>query len=110
MLQTLRADYVESAHARGVGDRRVLFMHAFRNALIPIITIMGLQAALLLGGAILTETTFSWPGLGTALVDFIRARDYAAVQGIATFFALIIFVVSLLIDVVNGIVDPRVRY
>jgi peptide/nickel transport system permease protein len=110
MLQTLRADYVESAHARGVADRRVLFMHAFRNALIPIITIMGLQAALLLGGAILTETTFSWPGLGAALVDFIRARDYAAVQGIATFFALVIFAVSLLIDVVNGIVDPRVRY
>ena len=110
MLQTLRADYVESAHARGVADRRVLFMHAFRNALIPIITIMGLQAALLLGGAILTETTFSWPGLGAALVDFIRARDYAAVQGIATFFALVIFVVSLLIDVINGIVDPRVRY
>jgi peptide/nickel transport system permease protein len=110
MLQTLRADYVESAHARGVADRRVLFMHAFRNALIPIITIMGLQAALLLGGAILTETTFSWPGLGAALVGFIRARDYAAVQGIATFFALVIFAVSLLIDVINGIVDPRVRY
>ena len=110
MLQTLRADYVESAYARGVGDRRVLFMHAFRNALIPILTIMGLQAALLLGGAILTETTFSWPGLGAALVDFIRARDYAAVQGIATFFAIVIFAASLLIDVVNGIVDPRVRY
>lgn len=110
MLQTLRSDYVESARARGVSERRVLFQHAFRNALIPIITIMGLQAALLLGGAILTETTFSWPGLGSALVDFVRARDYAAVQGIATFFALVVFVVSLLIDVVNGIVDPRVRY
>ena len=110
MLQTLRADYVESARARGVGERRVLFLHAFRNALIPIVTIMGLQAGLLLGGAVLTETTFSWPGLGAALVDFIRARDYAAVQGIATFFALVIFSVSLLIDVVNGLVDPRVRY
>jgi peptide/nickel transport system permease protein len=110
MLQTLRADYVESARARGVAERRVLFQHAFRNALIPIITIMGLQAALLLGGAILTETTFSWPGLGSALVDFVKARDYAAVQGIVTVFALVVFVVSLLIDVVNGIVDPRVRY
>jgi peptide/nickel transport system permease protein len=88
----------------------VLFQHAFRNALIPIITIMGLQAALLLGGAILTETTFSWPGIGSALVDFINARDYAAVQGIATFFALLVFLVSLAIDVINGIVDPRVRY
>lgn len=110
MLQTLRSDYVESARARGVTENRVLFQHAFRNALIPIITIMGLQAALLLGGAVLTETTFSWPGLGSALVDFVRARDYAATQGIATFFALVVFVVSLLIDVVNGIVDPRVRY
>lgn len=110
MLQTLRSDYVESARARGVVENRVLFQHAFRNALIPIITIMGLQAALLLGGAILTETTFSWPGLGSALVDFVRARDYAAAQGIATFFALIVFLVSLIIDIVNGLVDPRVRY
>jgi peptide/nickel transport system permease protein len=110
MLQTLRADYVEAARARGVAQNRVLFQHAFRNALIPIITIMGLQAALLLGGAILTETTFSWPGIGSALVDFINARDYAAVQGIATFFALLVFLVSLAIDVINGIVDPRVRY
>ena len=110
MLQTLRADYVEAARARGVTERRVLFSHAFRNALIPIITIMGLQTALLLGGAILTETTFSWPGVGSALVDFIRARDYAAVQGIATFFALVVFLTSVLIDVLNGLVDPRVRY
>ena len=110
MLQTLRSDYVESARARGVSENRVLFQHAFRNALIPIITIMGLQAALLLGGAILTETTFSWPGLGSALVDFVNARDYAALQGIVTFFALVVFAISLLIDIVNGIVDPRVRY
>ncbi len=110
MLQTLRSDYVESARARGVVENRVLFHHAFRNALIPIVTIMGLQAALLLGGAILTETTFSWPGLGSALVDFVRARDYAAAQGIATFFALVVFTVSLLIDIVNGLIDPRVRY
>jgi peptide/nickel transport system permease protein len=110
MLQTLRADYVEAAQARGVSQNRVLFQHAFRNALIPIITIMGLQAALLLGGAILTETTFSWPGVGSALVDFIHARDYAAVQGIATFFALLVFIISLAIDIANGIVDPRVRY
>lgn len=110
MLQTLRSDYVESARARGIPENRVLFQHAFRNALIPIITIMGLQAALLLGGAILTETTFSWPGLGSALVDFVNARDYAALQGIVTFFALVVFAISLLIDVVNGIVDPRVRY
>ena len=110
MLQTLRADYVEAARARGVSERKVLFRHAFRNALVPVVTIMGLQFALLLGGAILTETTFSWPGLGQGLVEFINARDYAAVQGIVTFFAVLVVSVSLLIDIVNGLVDPRVRY
>ena len=110
MLQTLRADYVEAAHARGVSDRRVLFRHAFKNALVPVVTIMGLQFALLLGGAILTETTFSWPGLGQGLVEFINTRDYAAVQGIVTFFALLVVAVSVLIDIVNGLIDPRVRY
>ena len=110
MLQTLRADYVEAARARGVRERRVVFRHAFKNALVPIVTIMGLQFALLLGGAILTETVFSWPGLGTAIVGFIGARDYPAVQGIVTFIAIVIAGISLLIDVVNGFVDPRVRY
>ena len=71
---------------------------------------MGLQFALLLGGAILTETTFSWPGLGTALVGFINRRDYVAVQGIVTFFAVMVVSVSLLIDIINGLLDPRVRY
>ena len=110
MLQTLRADYVEAARARGVTERKVLFRHAFRNALVPVVTIMGLQFALLLGGAILTETTFSWPGLGSGLVEFISQRDYAAVQGIVTFFAIMVVIVSLLIDIVNGLIDPRVRY
>lgn len=110
MLQTLRSDYVEAARARGVVERRVLFRHAFRNALVPVVTIMGLQFALLLGGAILTETTFSWPGLGSGLVEFINNRDYAAVQGIVTFFAIMVVAVSLVIDIINGIVDPRVRY
>jgi peptide/nickel transport system permease protein len=110
MLQTLRSDYVESARARGVVERKVVFRHAFRNALIPVITIMGLQFALLLGGAILTETTFSWPGLGSALVDFINRRDFVAVQGIITFFAVVIIFLSLAIDIVNGLIDPRVRY
>jgi len=110
MLQTLRADYVEAAHARGIRDRDVLFRHAFRNALVPVVTIMGLYFALLLGGAILTETTFSWPGLGQGLVEFINARDYAAVQGIVTFFAVLVVTVSVLIDIINGLIDPRVRY
>jgi peptide/nickel transport system permease protein len=110
MLQTLRADYVEAAQARGVANHRVVFAHAFKNALVPVVTIMGLQFALLLGGAILTETTFSWPGLGQALVEYIKGRDYAAVQGIVTFFAIMVVVISVLIDIINGLLDPRVRY
>lgn len=110
MLQTLRADYVEAARARGVGERAVVFRHAFKNALVPVVTIVGLQFALLLGGAILTERVFSWPGLGTAILGFLSARDYVGVQGIVTFFALVVVVVSLAIDVVNGLIDPRIRY
>jgi peptide/nickel transport system permease protein len=110
MLQTLRSDYVEAAHARGIGERSVLFRHAFKNALVPVVTIIGLQFALLLGGAILTERVFSWPGMGTAILRFLEARDYVGVQGIVTFFALVVVIVSLLIDLVNGLVDPRIRY
>jgi peptide/nickel transport system permease protein len=110
MLQTLRADYVESAHARGVAERPVLFRHAFKNALVPVITIFGLQFALLLGGAILTETTFSWPGIGSKLVDFINARDYVGVQVLVSVIAILIVLVSVVIDIINGLIDPRVRY
>lgn len=110
MLQSLRADYVEAARARGVPERYVVFRHAFKNALIPIITIMGLQFALLIGNATLTETVFSWPGLARALVDFIGNRDYAAVQGIVTFIALVVVALSVLIDIINAMIDPRVRY
>ncbi|MFA9445677.1 ABC transporter permease [Egicoccus sp. AB-alg6-2] len=110
MLQTLRADYVEAAHARGVNERTVLFRHAFKNALVPVVTIVGLQFALLLGGAILTERVFSWPGMGTAILRFLEARDYVGVQGIVTFFAIVVVVISLIIDLINGLVDPRIRY
>lgn len=110
MLQTLRADYVEAAHARGVAERPVLFRHAFKNALVPVITIFGLQFALLLGGAILTETTFSWPGIGSKIVDFINARDYVGVQVLVTVVAILIVTVSVIIDIINGLIDPRVRY
>jgi peptide/nickel transport system permease protein len=110
MLQTLQADYVEAARARGVPERRVVMQHAFRNALVPVITITGLQFAALLGGAVLTEFTFNWPGIGQQLVTYLDARDYTGVQGIITFFALAVVLVSLLIDVVNAYVDPRVRY
>jgi peptide/nickel transport system permease protein len=110
VIQTLKNDYVEAARARGVREGRVVIRHAFRNALVPVVTVVGLQAALLLSGAVLTETTFNWPGIGQALIRFLNNRDYAAVQGIVTVFALVVVVVSLLIDVVNALIDPRVRF
>jgi peptide/nickel transport system permease protein len=110
VAQTLQGDYIEAARARGIGERKVVVQHAFRNALVPVITVMGLQTALLLGGAVLTENTFNWPGLGSQLIAYLNGRDYAAVQGIITVFALAVVVISLLIDFVNALVDPRVRY
>jgi peptide/nickel transport system permease protein len=110
VAQALGGDYVEAARARGVPERRVVSRHAFRNALVPVVTVMGLQAALLLGGAVLTEQTFSWPGLGTRLLQYLNNRDYIGVQGIITVFALVVVVVSVLIDVLNAMIDPRIRY
>jgi peptide/nickel transport system permease protein len=110
VAQALNGDYVEAARARGVPERRVVSRHAFRNALVPVVTVMGLQAALLLGGAVLTEQTFSWPGLGTRLLQYLNSRDYIGVQGIITVFALVVVVVSLLIDLLNALIDPRIRY
>jgi peptide/nickel transport system permease protein len=110
LMQTMRGDYVEAARARGVRERRVVMQHAFRNALIPVATVAGLQFAILLGGAILTEETFNWPGIGSELVRYLNERDYIAVQGIITVFALAVVVVSLMIDLVNAFIDPRVRY
>ncbi|HEX6024834.1 MAG TPA: ABC transporter permease [Solirubrobacter sp.] len=108
--QALGGDYVEAARARGVREHRVVTRHAFRNALVPVVTVMGLQAALLLGGAVLTEQTFSWPGLGTRLLQYLNNRDYIGVQGLITFFALTVVVISLIIDIINALIDPRVRY
>ena len=110
LLMTLKGDYVEAARARGIPEKYVVRRHAFRNALVPLITVIGLQVALTLSGALVTETTFNWPGLGTQLIDYLNARDYPAVQGLVTFFAVIVVVVSLLVDIVNAMVDPRVRY
>jgi len=110
LLQTMKGDYVEAARARGVREHRVVVNHAFRNALVPVVTVAGLQFAILLGGAVLTEQTFNWPGIGAELVRYLNERDYIAVQGIITVFALAVVVVSLVIDLVNAYVDPRVRY
>jgi peptide/nickel transport system permease protein len=110
MLQTLRSDFVEAARARGIPEREVVFRHALKNALVPVVAVVGLQFALLLSGAVLTETTFTWPGLGKSLYDFLGDRDYTAVQGLVTFYACFVVAVSLLIDVVSAWLDPRIRY
>ncbi len=110
LLMTLKGDYVEAARARGIPERFVVRRHAFRNALVPLVTVLGLQVALTLSGAILTERTFNWPGLGTQLVTYLNARDYPAVQGLVTFFALVVVVSSVIVDIVNALIDPRVRY
>jgi peptide/nickel transport system permease protein len=110
MLMTMQADYVEAAEARGIQRGKVTWRHAFRNALVPVITVVGLQFALLLGGAVLKETTFNWPGLGHKLVVYINNRDYGAVQGIVTVFAIAVVLISVLVDIVNALIDPRVRF
>lgn len=110
LKQTLQADYVEAARARGIPERRILIAHALKNAMIPVITVLGLTFAALLGGAVLTEVTFSWPGLGNRLYEAISMRDYPTVQGIMVFFGAIVVAVSLAIDLINAYIDPRIRY
>ncbi len=110
LKQTLEADYVEAARARGIPELRILFAHAFKNAMIPVITVLGLTFAALLGGAILTEVTFSWPGLANRLYQAISSRDYPTVQGIVVFFAGIVVIASIFIDILNAYIDPRIRY
>jgi peptide/nickel transport system permease protein len=110
VIQAMKGDYVEAARARGIPERQVVRRHAFRNALVAVVTVIGLQIALSLAGAVLTERTFNWPGIGNQLVVYVLKRDYVAVQGMVTFFALIVVLVSVVVDIVNALIDPRVRY
>ncbi|HLG08453.1 MAG TPA: ABC transporter permease [Gaiellaceae bacterium] len=110
VIRTMKDDYVEAARARGIDERWVVYHHAFRNALVPVITIVGLTVALLLSGAVLTETTFNWPGIGHTLILYLQNRDYTAVQGIIVVFALVVVAASVVIDFVNAYIDPRIRY
>lgn len=110
VIGTLGAQYVTSARSRGVGEYRLVTKHAYRPALIPIITVIGLQIALLLSGAVLTETTFEWKGLGFMLSEYLKARDFVAVQGIVVIIAVLVAFTNFLVDVIAAIIDPRVRY
>lgn len=110
VIGTLGQQYVTSGRSRGVSEYRLVTKHAFRPALIPIITVMGLQIALLLSGAILTETTFEWKGIGFMLSEYLKARDFVAVQGIVVMIAVIVAVTNFIVDIVAAMIDPRVRY
>src|SRR5262245_3859361 len=108
VLDVLREDYVRTARAKGVAEPWVLARHALRNAFIPILTLLGLQSGQLMGGAVLTETVFAWPGLGRLMVKAIFARDYVLLQGAVLVFALAFVVINLLVDLSYGLLDPRV--
>ena len=109
LLEVLREDYMRTARAKGLSPSRVLLVHGLRNALIPVITVVGLQTGALLGGAVLTETIFSWPGIGKWLIDSIARRDYPVVQAGILISALIFIAANLVVDVLYGVADPRIR-
>ncbi len=110
MLEVMQQDFITTARAKGITESRVILKHGLKNALIPIVTILGLQFGLLLGGAILTETVFSWPGMGMLIVRSILARDYPVVQGAVLFLAAITVIINLVVDLLYSIIDPRIRY
>ncbi|BFK88507.1 ABC transporter permease [Pseudoflavonifractor sp. DSM 107456] len=109
MLEVIRQDYIRTARAKGVKQRVVITRHALRNALIPVITVIGLQFGYLLGGAVLTETVFSWPGVGTYLVNSIKAKDTPSVMGCVIVFSIAFSIVNLLVDLLYAFVDPRIK-
>ena len=110
MLEVLSEDYVRTARAKGLSPFRVIGVHALRNAMIPVITTIGLQVGVLLGGAILTETIFSWPGIGKWMVDSIFRRDYPSVQGGLLLIAVIVMIVNLTVDLLYGLINPKIRH
>ncbi|GAA3935345.1 ABC transporter permease [Microbacterium soli] len=110
VIGTLGQQFVTSGRSRGVSEYRLLTKHAYRPALIPIITVMGMQIALLLAGAVLTETTFEWKGIGFMLTEYLKARDFVAVQGIVVMIAVVVAVTNFIVDIIAAFIDPRVRY
>lgn len=109
MLDVLNQDYIRTARAKGLTERKVLIKHAFRNAAVPLITILGMQIGLLLGGAVVTETVFAWPGMGRLAVDSIRVGDYPVVQAVVVVFAFFVIIANLLADILAALIDPRIR-
>jgi peptide/nickel transport system permease protein len=110
MLEVLRQDFIRTERAKGLSERAVIYKHAARNALLPVVTVIGLEFGLLLAGAILTETIFAWPGIGRYVVNAVRMRDYPAVQGCVLFFAFTFVLVNLVTDLLYVLIDPRIKY
>jgi peptide/nickel transport system permease protein len=110
MLEVLQQDYIRTARAKGAGQRNILFLHALKNAAVPIVTVIGIGIALLIGGAVVTESVFAIPGLGRLTVDAILRRDYPVIQGVVLLFSFVYVLVNLLIDLLYTILDPRIRY
>ncbi len=110
MLDVLKQDFITTARAKGLAERIVIYKHALKNALIPVVTVMGLQFGILLGGAVLTETVFAWPGVGRLLVDAILRRDYPVVQGTVMLLAFLFVIINLVVDVIYAYLDPRIHY
>ena len=110
MLEVLQQDYIRTARAKGLGQRSILFVHALKNAAVPIVTVIGIGIALLIGGAVVTESVFAIPGLGRLTVDAILRRDYPVIQGIVLMFSFLYTLVNLMVDVTYTLVDPRIRY
>jgi ABC-type dipeptide/oligopeptide/nickel transport system permease component len=110
MLEVLGQDYIRTAQAKGAPPSTVIIKHGLRNAFIPVLTVISLQFGALLGGAVLTETVFGWPGIGRLLVESISARDFAVVQGLVLVYALLFVLVNVFVDVLYVVVDPRIRY
>ncbi|MER3460448.1 MAG: peptide ABC transporter permease, partial [candidate division GAL15 bacterium] len=110
MLEVLGQDYIRTARAKGLAERVVVHRHALRNALIPVVTILGLQLGTLLSGAVLTETVFAWPGIGRLLVEAVLARDYPVIQGTTLLIATTFVALNLTVDLLYALLDPRIRY
>lgn len=110
MLDVLRQDFITTARSKGLHERVVVYKHALKNALIPVVTVLGLQFGILLGGAVLTETVFAWPGVGRLLVDAILRRDYPVVQGTVMLLALLFVLINLVVDIIYAFLDPRIHY
>src|SRR5690606_29463570 len=110
LLEVVGQDFIRTAQAKGLPERLVFLRHALQNALIPVVTVLGVQFGTLLGGAVVTEAVFDWPGVGQMLLYSIRVRDYTVVQGTVLFLVVVFLVINLVTDILYGFIDPRIRY